>query len=86
MAFTSKVPEPDTNQQSRAAIEALDRIGDALREQGLSLDVLIESGRMERSALLRELYRIDSTKCSLGDSELRSDDRMPEQHKSDRSA
>ena len=34
------------------ATEALDRIGEALRESGLSLDELIESGRMERADII----------------------------------
>ena len=37
----------------------LDRIGDVLRDAGLSLDDLIEDGRAERDDLLREIYGID---------------------------
>ena len=40
--------------QEIVATQALDRIGAALREQGLSLEDLIESGRAERDDLLRE--------------------------------
>lgn len=40
------------------ATKALDRIGEALREKGLSLDELIESGRQERPRLIRETYGI----------------------------
>lgn len=47
--------------QAAVAISALDRIGEALREQGLTLDELIESGRAERDDLLRELYGIDAS-------------------------
>jgi len=43
------------------AVQALDRIGAALREQGISLEELIESGREERPALLKELYGIDES-------------------------
>jgi hypothetical protein len=42
------------------AANALDRIGEALREQGVALDELIESGRAERELLLREHYGIDA--------------------------
>ncbi len=42
--------------QEVVAARALDRIGAALAEQGLSLDELIESGREERAELIRERY------------------------------
>lgn len=42
-----------------AVHRALDRMGDALREQNLSLDDLIESGREERAKLVREEYGLD---------------------------
>ena len=45
--------------QALLAAQALDRIGEALREQGLSLDELIESGRAIRGDLLREQYGIE---------------------------
>ena len=45
--------------QEVVAAKLLDQIGAALREQGLSLDALIESGREERTELLRDLYGID---------------------------
>lgn len=38
------------------AIDALDRIGEALKESGLSLDELIESGREIRGDLMEERY------------------------------
>lgn len=38
---------------------ALGRIGAVLREEGLTLEELIESGRDERDSLVRELYGID---------------------------
>jgi AbrB family looped-hinge helix DNA binding protein len=47
--------------QEIIATKALDQIGAILKEQGLSLEELIEAGRGEREALLRELYGIDST-------------------------
>lgn len=47
--------------QELVATDALQRIGDALREQGLSLDELMESGRDERDQLLTEFYGIDPT-------------------------
>jgi AbrB family looped-hinge helix DNA binding protein len=45
--------------QQVVAAQTLERIGAALREQGLSLDELIDSGREERGDLLRELYDIE---------------------------
>jgi AbrB family looped-hinge helix DNA binding protein len=45
--------------QALVATDALNRIGEALREKGLSLDELIESGRDERDQLLKEFYDID---------------------------
>ena len=47
--------------QEIIATKALDQIGAILKEQGLSLEELMEAGRGEREALLRELYGIDST-------------------------
>lgn len=40
--------------------KTLDGMGAALREQGLSLDELIESGRAERDELIREQYGLNS--------------------------
>ena len=37
----------------------LDQMGAALREHDLSLEELIESGRAERAAIIREMYGID---------------------------
>lgn len=45
--------------QEVIAMNALDKIGKALQEQGISLDELIESGRDERDDLLREHYSIE---------------------------
>ena len=49
---------------SREAIatQVLDQIGAVLREQGLTLEDLIESGRELRSDLIRERYGIESSK------------------------
>jgi AbrB family looped-hinge helix DNA binding protein len=44
-----------TPQQVLAA-KALDRIGDILKEQGLSLEELIASGRQARGDILQETY------------------------------
>lgn len=44
--------------QEIVATQALDRIGEALREQGLSLEGLIESGREERGRLVEQQYGI----------------------------
>ncbi len=48
--------------QEVLAMKALDRIGELLREKGLTLDELIESGRRERSALIQEMYGIPTDK------------------------
>jgi AbrB family looped-hinge helix DNA binding protein len=40
--------------QEVLAMKALDRIGEALRERGLSLDELIESGREVRGQIMEE--------------------------------
>ena len=46
--------------QEVLAAKALDQIGEILREQGLSLDELIEAGRDTRGELLREQYGLES--------------------------
>jgi len=45
--------------QDDPVLRALDRIGAALYEQGVTLDELIESGREERTALVRERYGLN---------------------------
>jgi len=45
--------------QELMATQALDIIGAALREQGIDLDDLIESGRSERNDLLSERYELE---------------------------
>lgn len=42
--------------QETIAINALDRIGDILKEEGLTLEELMESGREIRGKLLEEEY------------------------------
>ena len=44
--------------QETVALRALDRIGETLREQGLTLEELIESGREERARLIEEQYGV----------------------------
>jgi hypothetical protein len=46
--------------QEMALFAALDEIGAALREQGLSLEDMIERGREIRGQLVEELYGIKS--------------------------
>lgn len=46
--------------QEVLATKALDRIGQVLREQGLSLEELIPSGREVRGELVKETYGIDA--------------------------
>ena|SRR3989344_1118677 len=48
--------------QQAVANQALDKIGEVLREKGLSLEALIESGRMERGNILEKKYGIRSAK------------------------
>ncbi|MCA9858851.1 MAG: AbrB/MazE/SpoVT family DNA-binding domain-containing protein [Thermomicrobiales bacterium] len=47
--------------QKAIAAALLDKIGESLMVQGLTLDDLIESGRAERGDLLREMYGIEPT-------------------------
>lgn len=44
--------------QEVVALKALDEIGAALKEQGLTLDDMIERGRAIRGELLQEMYGI----------------------------
>lgn len=44
--------------QEVVAMEALDRIGEALKEKGISLGELMESGREIRGEMLEEKYGI----------------------------
>ena len=46
--------------QAVIAAQALDRIGDALQEAGVSLDDLMEEGREARTQLLNEEYGIEA--------------------------
>ncbi len=46
--------------QEVIATNALDRIGEALRKRGISLEELIESGREIRGQLLEEEYGIEA--------------------------
>lgn len=48
--------------QEVLAMKTLDRIGELLREKGLTLEDLIESGREERAALIEEMYGIPKEK------------------------
>jgi AbrB family looped-hinge helix DNA binding protein len=47
--------------QELIATRALDRIGEILREQGLTLEELIESGREARGLLIEALYGFNPT-------------------------
>jgi len=47
--------------QEVLANKTLDKIGQILREQGLTLDDLIESGREERGKIVEEKYGIPNT-------------------------
>ena len=46
--------------QEIIAMDALDRIGEALKEKGLTLEELMESGREVRGKLLEEEYGLES--------------------------
>src|SRR2546425_8603272 len=50
--------------QEVLATKALDRIGQVLRERGLSLEEMIESGREARGTLIEEQYGIRSGDAS----------------------
>lgn len=47
--------------QEVLANKTLDKIGQILREQGLTLDDLIESGREERGKILEEKYGVPNS-------------------------
>ena len=44
------------------AMDALDRIGEVLKKQGVTLDELIESGKEIRGQLIAEKYELDPEK------------------------
>lgn len=46
--------------QEVIAMEALDRIGEALKERGITLEEMIESGREIRGQLIEEEYGIEA--------------------------
>ena len=48
--------------QEVVAMEALDQIGEALKEQGISLEEMIASGRDIRGQLLEEEYGLEAGK------------------------
>ncbi|MEK7521744.1 MAG: AbrB/MazE/SpoVT family DNA-binding domain-containing protein [Patescibacteria group bacterium] len=48
--------------QEMVATKALDRIGEALKEKGLSLEELIESGRGERDKIIAKKYGFKPSK------------------------
>ncbi len=48
--------------QEIIATKALDRIGEVLKEKGVSLEELIESGREERGSIIEKQYGIRSDK------------------------
>lgn len=49
--------------QEIVATKALNRLGEVLKEKGLSLEELIESGREERGSIIEEQYGIRSDKA-----------------------
>ncbi len=48
--------------QQAVANQALDKIGEVLRERGLSLEKLMESGREERGSIIEKKYGLHSNK------------------------
>jgi len=46
--------------QEVVAMEALEQIGEALKEQGISLEEMIASGREIRGGLLKEEYGLEA--------------------------
>lgn len=45
--------------QATVAMEALDKLGEALKKKGLTLEELIESGREIRGEIVKEKYGLD---------------------------
>ena len=58
VAFTETDDGVLISPQAVIAAQALDRIGEALQEAGVSLDDLMEEGRVARTQLLDEEYGI----------------------------
>lgn len=56
VAFTETPDGILISPQEVLAMRALDRIGAVLKEQGISLDELMESGREERGKIIAEKY------------------------------
>lgn len=48
--------------QEIVATRALDRIGEVLKEKGLSLEEIIQSGREERGSIIEKRYGLKSNK------------------------
>jgi AbrB family looped-hinge helix DNA binding protein len=46
--------------QEAVAMKALDKLGEMLEEQGISLDELIDSGRDIRGEIAKEKYDLDT--------------------------
>lgn len=62
VAFTETSDGVLISPQAVIATQALDRIGDALQQAGVSLDELIDEGRAVRTELLEEEYGIKADK------------------------
>jgi len=52
------------SRQEIVAMDTLDKIGNLLQQQGVSLDEIIESGRELRSDLIQEHYGLDENEWS----------------------
>jgi AbrB family looped-hinge helix DNA binding protein len=59
VAFTETENGIVISPQQVLAMDALDRVGRVLKEQGISLEELIESGREIRAEMVQEEYGLD---------------------------
>lgn len=59
VAFTETENGIVISPQQVVAMDALDRVGRVLKEQGISLEELIESGREIRAEIVQEEYGLD---------------------------
>jgi AbrB family looped-hinge helix DNA binding protein len=60
VAFTETENGIVISPQQVLAMDALDRVGRVLKEQGISLEELIESGREIRAEMVQEEYGLDA--------------------------
>lgn len=64
VAFTETEDGILISRQEVLAMDALDRVGKVLKEQGVSLEELIESGRDIRGEMVEEAYGVNTEEDS----------------------